>query len=350
MLSITSRFACPIALAFIAAALPLMQTTAQGSRSTMAQAAPATPPVDPATKPTQPAKPAQPAKPIQPTKPAKPAQPVKPSKTNPPAVDPTAAPRPIAPTTPTIATQEGALKHNAGALALLAEASNLMCASSLAKAKSWRVELETVRFERDKPTPPTMTEVTWFSRDLFRVHTKTITPPSELDFGCDSAGGWQISAGGLQRIPGNEVSSRGEGFRSLVLFMDPHRFLTAQFAKIDLLPGAVIVDGTPAILITASLPRPGAITLYSEMTIAIDPSSKRIVGHGTNTSLLENFSYWKDWKTEGAPDARYSYPGLTVAHAKGLPTRNEVWKKIAFDTQTAESMEAGAATPPAIAR
>ena len=340
MLPNTSRFAWPIALAVIAAAQPVMHAAAHTAPSLIAQTAP-TPPVDPDAKPVPPSKPAQPVKPT---------QPIKPSKTSKPSLAPNTEPRPTAPTTPTVATQEGALKHNEGALALLAEASNIMCAASLKNAKSWRVEIETVRIERDKPTAPTFTEVTWFSRELFRVHTKSITPPNELDFGCDSAGGWQISAGGLQRIPGNEVSSRGEGFRSLVLFMDPHRFLTAQFAKIDLLPGAVIVDGQPAVLITASLPRPGAITLYGEMTIAIDPSTKRIVGHGTNTSALENFSFWKDWKTEGDPEHRYSYPGLTIAHAKGLPIRNEVWKKIAFDTQTAASMEAGAATPPAIAR
>ena len=144
MLPNTSRFAWPIALAVIAAAQPVMHAAAHTAPSLIAQTAP-TPPVDPDAKPVPPSKPAQPVKPT---------QPMKPSKTSKPSLAPNTEPRPTAPTTPTVATQEGALKHNEGALALLAQASNIMCAASLKNAKSWRVEIETVRIERDKPTAP----------------------------------------------------------------------------------------------------------------------------------------------------------------------------------------------------
>lgn len=240
-----------------------------------------------------------------------------------------------APSSPPVPTAEVPLAHDAAALALLKDASATLAAERLGKAKCWRVELETERIVPGAPTTTVTTDVTWFSPERFVVKSRGAGGQADMAFGRDSKGGWQLSSGGIARLPVNEVMARGEGFRSLELFMDPARFLTAQFAKIEQVPGAVVVAGTPAVLVRCSQQRPGAISFYREMTLAIDPSTKRVVGHGTNTGVLADFSQWSEWQQKDG----YAFAGLTQGFAKGQVVRRERWKRIEFDAATPESLE-----------
>ena len=258
---------------------------------------------------------------------------------------PATADRPKAPTTPPVPTAEVPLSHDAAALALLKEASAALAADRLGKAKCWRVELETERIVPGAPTTTVTTDVTWFSPERFVVKTRGAGGAADMAFGRDSKGGWQLGGGGITRLPVQEIMARGEGFRSLELFMDPARFLTAQFAKIEQVPGAVVVAGTPAVLVRCSQQRPGAIGFYREMTLAIDPSTKRVVGHGTNTGNLADFSQWSEWQQKDG----YAFAGLTQGFAKGQVVRRERWKAIEFDAAAPESLEMNDA-PAGIAR
>lgn len=272
---------------------------------------------------------------VAPSKPVEPARPAAPSK-------PGGQDRPTAPTAPP---RELPLAHDPAALALLRDASATLSAERLASAKCWHIVLETERIVPGAPTSTSITDVTWFSPERFIVKSRASQGSGEMIFGRDSKGGWQLSGSGLQRLPVGEVMARAEGFRSLELFLDPTRFLTEQFARIEQLPGAVTIGGTPAVLVRCSQQRPGAVSFYREMTLAIDPSTKRVVGHGTNTQVLADFSQWSEFTTREG----YVFAGLTQGFSKGQVVRKERWKTVAFDDATAESIEMNDA-PAGIAR